>query len=168
MQRMAQGTFRGNTEAGLNAVKDFIDDSNAAVENGVRFATFKVARDKMIENGVPRELAVQQAASLAKNLTVNFNRRGQSGNTLNALYLFFNASVQGTANLVRGLNVFNPNSSRTKQAIVFSMIGFGALMSALAEELLDEDELRDIEDYVRNRNMIIPHALWGGDPKSTR
>ena len=76
MQRMAQGTFRGNTEAGLNAVKDFIDDSNAAVENGVRFATFKVARDKMIENGVPRELAVQQAASLAKNLTVNFNRRG--------------------------------------------------------------------------------------------
>jgi len=165
MQRMAQGTFRGNTEAGLNAVKDFIDDSNAAVENGVRFATFKVARDKMIENGVPRELAIQQAASLAKNLTVNFNRRGQSGNTLNALYLFFNASVQGTANLVRGLNVFSPNSSRTKQAIVFSMIGFGALMSALAEELLDEDELRDIEDYVRNRNMIIPHALWGGDPK---
>jgi len=165
MQRMAQGTFRGNTEAGLNAVKDFIDDSNAAVENGVRFATFKVARDKMIENGVPRELAIQQAASLAKNLTVNFNRRGQSGNTLNALYLFFNASVQGTANLVRGLNVFSPNSSRTKQAIVFSMIGFGALMSALAEELMDEDELRDIEDYVRNRNMIIPHALWGGDPK---
>jgi len=165
MQRMAQGTFRGNTEAGLNAVKDFIDDSNSAVENGVRFATFKVARDKMIENGVPRELAIQQAASLAKNLTVNFNRRGQSGNTLNALYLFFNASVQGTANLVRGLNVFSPNSSRTKQAIVFSMIGFGALMSALAEELMDEDELRDIEDYVRNRNMIIPHALWGGDPK---
>ena len=165
MQRMAQGTFRGNTEAGLNAVKNFIDDSNAAVENGVRLATFKVARDKMIENGVPRELAVQQAASLAKNLTVNFNRRGQSGNTLNALYLFFNASVQGTANLLRGLNVFDPNSSRTKQAIVFSMIGFGALMSALAEELMDEDELRDIEDYVRNRNMIIPHALWGGDPK---
>ena len=165
MQSMAQGTFRGNTRAGLNAVKDFIDDSNAAVENGVRLATFKVARDKMIENGVPRELAVQQAASLSKNLTVNFNRRGQSGNTLNALYLFFNASVQGTANLVRGLNVLDPNSSRTKQAIVFSMIGIGALFSALAEELMDEDELRDIEDYVRNRNIIIPHALWGGDPK---
>tara|TARA_B100001094_G_scaffold120767_1_gene116484 strand:+ start:7651 stop:15555 length:7905 start_codon:yes stop_codon:yes gene_type:complete len=165
MQRMAQGTFRGNAEAGLGAVKNFIDDSNAAVENGVRFATFKVARDKMIENGVPRELAIQQAASLAKNLTVNFNRRGQSGNTLNALYLFFNASVQGTANLVRGLNVLDPNSSRTKQAVVFSMIGLGALFSALAEELLDEEELRNIEDYVRDRNIIIPQALWGGDPK---
>jgi len=165
MVSMANGTFRGNAAKGVLAVKDFIDDGNAAVENGVRLATFVAARDAMLAKGIDRDTAVQQAATLAKNLTVNFNRRGNSGQLLNGLYLFFNASVQGTVNTLRGMNVFDPNSSRTKQAVVGGIIGFGALMAALAESLMDEEELEDIPEYIRDRNMIIPDALWGGDPK---
>ena len=166
MVDMANGTFSGNATQGLLAVKDFIDDGNAAVENGVRLATFVAARDAMLAKGIDRDTAIQQAATLAKNLTVNFNRRGNSGQLLNGLYLFFNASVQGTVNTLRGLNVLDPNSSRTKQAVVGGILGFGALMAALAESLMDEEELRNIPEYIRDRNMIIPDAFWGGDPKT--
>ncbi|MHC5061792.1 MAG: DUF7178 family protein [Planctomycetota bacterium] len=165
MIEMANGTFKGNAAKGFSAVKSFVDDTNNAVENGVRLATFVAARDSFIDAGISRDVAIQQASTLAKNLTVNFNRRGNSGQLLNALYLFFNASVQGTVNTMRGLNVFDPNSSRTKQGIVAAIMGFGALMAAIGDMALEEDEFEDIEDYVRDRNMVIPHALWGGDPK---
>ena len=36
----------------------------------------------------------QQAASLAKNITVNFNRKGQMATQVGALYAFFNASAR--------------------------------------------------------------------------
>jgi len=165
MIEMANGTFKGNAAKGFSAVKSFVDDTNNAVENGVRLATFVAARDSFIDAGIPRELAIQQASTLAKNLTVNFNRRGNSGQLLNSLYLFFNASVQGTVNTMRGLNVFDPNSSRTKQGIVAAIMGFGALMAALGDMALEDDEFEDIEEYIRDRNIVIPHAFWGGDPK---
>ena len=165
MVEMANGTFKGGAAKGFSAVKSFVDDTNNAVENGVRLATFVAARDSFIDAGISRDLAIQQAATLAKNLTVNFNRRGNSGQLLNSLYLFFNASVQGTVNTMRGLNVLDPNSSRTKQGMVAAIMGFGALMAAIGDMALEEDEFEDIEDYVRDRNMVIPHALWGGDPK---
>ncbi len=165
MVDMANGTFTGNATQGIVAVKDFIDDTNSAVENGVRLATFVAARDAMLAKGIDRDTALQEASTLAKNLTVNFNRRGNSGQLLNGLYLFFNASVQGTVNTMRGLNVFNPDSSRTKQAVVGGIVGFGALMAALAESLMDEEEFDDIPEYIRDRNIIVPDALWGGDPK---
>ena len=165
MIEMASGTFKGNAKKGFRSTLDFIDDYNSAVENGVRLATFVAARDAMIEKGIPRNEAIQEAATLAKNLTVNFNRKGNSGQLLNGLYLFFNASVQGTVNTMRGLNVFSKNSSRTKQGIVGGIMAFGALTTSIAQSILGDDEYEKIPTYVRDRNIIIPAALWGGDPK---
>ena len=143
-----------------------MDDSNNAVENGVRLATFVAARDAMIKGGMSRSDAIQQPSTLSKNLTVNFNRKGNSGQLLNGLYHFFNASVQGTVNTMRGLNVFDPKSSRTKQALVGSIMGFGALTAAISNALMGEDEFERIPDYIRDRNIIIPDALWGGDSEA--
>jgi len=160
MIEMAKGTFRGNFRSRFENVRDFVEDTNAAVENGVRFASFKAARDEFIENGIPRDEAIAKAATLAKNLTVNFNRSGDQGQLLNSLYLFFNASVQGTMNFARGLNVFDPRSSRIKQGMVASMVGSGALLSALAEAMSDEDDngesfYANIPNYVKERNIVI-------------
>lgn len=166
MEAVARGTLKGMSLQAKDAFMGFVNDTNAAVENGVRLSAFKNARDAFIEKGMERDLAIQQAASLAKNLTVNFNRKGQNGNFLNALYLFFNAAIQSSAALVRGLNVLDPNSSRLKQGIVASLIGSGALMSYLIDQLLDMDEmsekeLRDLEEHIRERNFIVPDALLG-------
>ena len=166
---MQEGTFNGNDKKRYHSIRYFVDDANSAVENGVRFSTFKKARDLFVENGVPRDEAVAQAATLAKNLTVNFNRKGEAGNLLNSLYIFFNASVQGTINFARGLNVFDPESSRTKQALVGSMVGFGALL-AYMNALLGEDEEESGRSYYskipafeKERNIIIMKSIFNPD-----
>ena len=160
MIEMEKGTTKGNFLSRYNDVRDFVEDNNSAVENGVRFASFKAARDQFLENGMDRDEAIAQAASLAKNLTVNFNRSGMMGAQLNSLYLFFNASVQGTMNFARGMNVFDPRASRLKQGIVGSMVGAGALAAALAEAQSEEDDngksfYMNIPDYVKERNIVI-------------
>jgi SAM-dependent methyltransferase len=158
---MESGTFRGDFKRRFKTVMDFVEDSNSAVENAVRLATFKAARNELMDSGVNRQEAVATAASLAKNLTVNFNRKGMSGDLLNSIYLFYNASVQGTLNFARGMNVFDPKSSRTKQGMVGSMIAFGALMAARAEEESEENPesgrsyYSEIPDYVKERNLVI-------------
>ena len=115
----------------------------------------------MIEKGMPRNEAIQEAATLAKNLTVNFNRKGNSGQLLNGLYLFFNASVQGTVNTMRGLNVFSKDSSRFKQGMVGGIIGFGALTTAIAQSILGEDEYEKIPEYIRDRKFNHPSGTVG-------
>ncbi len=163
---MANGTLAGTTQKRFQEVLRFVEDVNDAVENAVRFATFKASRDELLNAGVPRDQAVKRAASLAKNLTINFNRKGMAGDFLNSLYLFFNASVQGTANFARGLfgpkgNPFSSEASRIKQGAVGGLIALGALTAMKAEEESEENPrtgrsyYSEIPAYVKERNMII-------------
>ena len=153
---MNNGSFTGSVKRRFKSTINFVDDVNSAVENGVRFATFVEARDRFIQEGVNRPEAIARAASLAKNLTVNFNRKGMNGDTMNALYLFYNASVQGTANLMRGIG--------SKKKLMSAMIGMGYLTSMLADEMSDEDEYREgLKDFQKTRNMLIPKSLIFGD-----
>ena len=168
---MAQGTFKGNMKAGKDAIAGFVSDVNGAIENGVRFATFKNARDLFIKNGDSRAEAVAKAATLAKNLTVNFNRKGNSGELLNGLYLFFNASVQGTANFLRGM------SSPAKQRMLLAMASFGSLVTYLNEMVSEEDDdgksaYANIPSFVKERNLVLmrninPFYEGSGDPPYT-
>jgi len=161
MVEMAQGTMKGNFKKRFKYIMEFIEDANASVENGVRFATFKEARNQWLDAGIDRSEAVARAASLAKNLTINFNRKGMSGDAANSLFLFFNASVQGVSNLARGLNVFSKEGSRIKQGVVASLVGLGALLALRAEEESEEDPetgrsyFSQIPSYVKNRNAIV-------------
>ena len=157
---MAKGNFKGNFKKGYKAVFDFVEDANSSVENGVRLATFVASRDALLERGIAPDLAKAQAATLAKNLTINFNRKGMMGDMLNSTYLFFNASMQGSMNLVRGMNPLDKDSSRIKQGVIGGLAGFGALMSWLGEEESEIDPMSgrsyysQIPDYIKERNII--------------
>ncbi|EOS6249820.1 LPD5 domain-containing protein, partial [Escherichia coli] len=87
---LAKGGWKGQSIGAWNSFLNLVEDANGAVENALRLSAYKHARDA----GLSR----QQAASLAKNMTVNFNRRGEQGALMNSLYMFANASIQGTAN----------------------------------------------------------------------
>tara|TARA_R110000765_G_scaffold352156_2_gene442062 strand:- start:225 stop:1562 length:1338 start_codon:yes stop_codon:yes gene_type:complete len=140
----------------MGALKTWVDDGNASVENGVRFAVYKNAR----KQGVSKK----QSAILAKNLTVNFNRKGMQGQTLNSLYLFFNASVQGTANMLRGLR-----TSKRKQAAVAGLAGFAMVQTALNEMMGGDDEesgrshYSQVPDYVKERNLVFMKRDGSGE-----
>ncbi|EOL4134391.1 LPD5 domain-containing protein, partial [Escherichia coli] len=96
---LAKGGWKGQSIGAWHSFLNLVEDANGAVENALRLSAYKHARDA----GLSR----QQAASLAKNMTVNFNRRGEQGALMNSLYMFANASIQGTANLVRTLGHLN-------------------------------------------------------------
>ena len=184
MVDMSSDTFKGNIKQRRKAVGDFIENINSSVENGVRFASFIKARDAFMASRINErqkelgrklnaqeiteieKLSIAQASTLAKNLTINFNRRGQQGVLLNSLYLFFNAGVQGTANFMRGF--VGPNPSRVKQSAGAAMVGFGALLSLLNEAASDEDEngesfYANIPDHEKERNMIFMKSIFNPD-----
>ena len=91
----ASNTKAGKARKTFNTITDFVSDYNDIAENATRFSVYYHARKQGISK--------KQASSLAKNLTVNFNRKGEWGNTVNSLYMFANASVQGTANMLRAV-----------------------------------------------------------------
>jgi hypothetical protein len=110
------------------------------MENAIRLSAYKVGLDK----GMSKE----QAASLAKNLTTNFNKKGQIGNQAGALYAFFTAAVQGTTRMIRTLK--GPAGKR----IFFGGLIIGAVQAMmLALAGFDEDEP---PDFIKDRNFVIP------------
>jgi len=122
------------------AMFDWLSDYNESMENAVRLASFKAAK----ESG----MSVEQAASLAKNITVNFNRKGQVATQMGALYAFFNASVQGTARLAETM------AGPMGKKILYG----GLLLGSMQAMLLAAAGMGDDEppEFVRERSIIIP------------
>ncbi len=137
-----------------NPALNMIENVNLAVDNAVRLATYVEAR----KNGWSKA----DAASLSKNLTVNFNRRGEIGATMNAWYPFANAAIQGSHVILKAMK------SRNVLKIVGGMILFGFLNDLLAATLSGTDEDGELEydqlpAYKSERNIIV--ATPFGDEK---
>ncbi|MCK5607351.1 hypothetical protein KAR91_36040, partial [Candidatus Pacearchaeota archaeon] len=96
-------TTTGAARRHFKMVTDFVSDYNAVVENMIRLATFDEAVKVLMENGRTEVEANLIAGDIVRNLTVNFSEKGEMGSALNALYLFFNASVQGSARMFQAL-----------------------------------------------------------------
>lgn len=126
-----------------HAALDLLDGFNTTLENAVRLSAYKSALDK----GQSRA----QAAKLARELTVDFNRKGRLGRELGPLYAFFNASVQGTARTLQTLK------GPTGRRVIAGGLGLGVLQAlALASAGYDDDEL---QEFTKSRAFIIPMGL---------
>lgn len=142
----AKGGTRAATRKLVRGVFEFVEDVNGAVENATRLAAYANAR----RNGQ----SAQAAARLAKNLTVNFNRKGSAGPTINALYLFYNASIQGTTRFLRAMK------SPKVQGIMASTAVFGFALASMNRAMGgDDDDGEDrwdkIPEWEKARNLII-------------
>jgi len=123
-------------------VLNWLSDFNEAIENGVRLSAYK--------EGLDMGLSKAEAASVAKNLTVNFNRKGAMTAQAGALYAFFNAAVQGTARL--GETLTGPAGKKIVMGGL--LLGVAQAMALAAAGLEDEPE------WLKDKNFIIP--LGGG------
>jgi len=131
----------------VDALAGFMQDYNKVAENAVRLSAFHHAR----ENG----MSVDQAASLAKNLTVNFNRGGEFKTLANALYLFYNASLQGSLVLMNAAR-----RSKKVRRILGGLVGVGLVTDMVNRMMSDDDEdgkkLYDkIPNYVLEHNWVV-------------
>lgn len=148
LQKEFKQISEGKVKAAGRAMVDWLSDYNDSMENATRLSAYKVAKEKFIKEGMSEAEAKQEAASLAKNLTVNFNRKGQIATQAGALYAFFNAAVQGTTRLAQTLR------GPTGKKIIAGGLLLGAMQAALlAAAGFDEEEP---PEFVRERNIIIP------------
>ena len=130
------------------AVMRWLSDFNDSIENAIRVSVYKNALDK----GISKE----RAASLAKNITVNFNRTGAMSRNFQTLYAFFNASVQGTTRIAETLFTPDGKLSPTGKKIVMGGITLGLMQAVLlAMAGLDDDE---VPDFVKDKSFIIPYG----------
>jgi hypothetical protein len=138
----------------------FIDDYNDVVENASRLSVYVNARRQ--------GLTEKAAASLAKNLTVNFNRRGEMTNSINALYMFFNASVQGTANMLRAVmtpadktkKIWDPEFYNMTQKLAMALPIATILMAQANREWGGDDDdgksfYDKVPNYVKETNFVL-------------
>jgi hypothetical protein len=145
LARLDHGTIR----KAVDAVLDWLSDYNDAMENGVRLSAYKA--------GLDAGMTSQRAAALAKNLTVNFNRKGQATANANALYAFFNARVQGTARMMEVM--YDEKGGKISMTSVGKKIVAGGMLIgafqaiALMAAGFDGDEP---PDFLKSKNIIIP------------
>lgn len=143
---LKKATLSGNALKAMKSVFGALSDFNDTLENSIRLSAYIQASKPKSEGGLG--LSKQQAAVIAKNLTVNFDKKGQISANVNALYAFFNASIQGTARLATTLT--GPKGK--------AIIGGGILLGSMQSILLAAAGFREDEppEFVKQRNFIIP------------
>ena len=133
---------------------NILKDANAAMENATRLAVFKAVMDT-------GKATPQQAAFMARNITVNFTKKGELGTALNAAYLFYNANIGGN------LRILQAAKSPRVQKILMAGMAAGAFENLFNQMVGEEDEdgftdYDKIPEYVKESNIIIPMD-WIGE-----
>lgn len=148
----------GAAKAPFKSLAKFMYDLNSAVENGIRFSTF-VEFIKSENNGQikgAKKETLEQAASLAKQLTIDYTTKGHLSNAINSHFIFFNAAVQSNIPLYRAL----AKSPKLAVQIGGGLASFGSLITLYNYMVSDEDETgrpiyENIAERYGNRYVII-------------
>ena len=136
---------------GAKKLGSLLENTNIVAENAMRVATFKT----LVEKG----FSDARAAQAARNVTVNFAKTGEYGRILNSMYLFYNASIQGTFAALQAAS-----KSRKVRAMWAGIIAYGLMQDQLASLFGEEDEdgnliYDKIPDYTLEHNLIIPDLV---------
>lgn len=105
-------TNRSNPRRAARMFIENIDNFNTVFEDSTRLSLYKEA----LRRGVSRK----RAAEIAKEASVNFNKFGTGGPVLNALWMFSNASIQGTTKMLRAMK--NPKVAAAVSTAVGSAV----------------------------------------------
>jgi hypothetical protein len=132
---------------GVGSMLSFMENYNTVVENAIRVATFKALAPRIGE---------ERAAFAARNVSVDFAKGGEYKSLMNSMYLFYNASLQGTFALLSAAT----RSGKVRNIWVGIMVA-GLLQDQLNAALSDEDEdgqlvYDKVPDYVLEHNLIFP------------
>lgn len=154
---------RGYTREALTAIGKFVEDFNTTMENSVRLSVYVQARKSGADRGT--------GATLSKDVTVNFNRKGESTAQVNAMYLFFNAAVQGNVNMAQALASGEAGGRKKKvtnaRLAAGGLVAMGAamaLMNMWNSEEDDDGELKyqDLPEHAKNRVQLFMYGSEEG------
>jgi len=136
---------------GAKKLGSLLENTNIVAENAMRVATYKTLRQK--------GFTPARAAQAARNVTVNFAKTGEYGRILNSMYLFYNASIQGTFAALQAAT-----KSRKVRTMWAGLIAYGLMQDQLAALFGEEDEdgnliYDKIPDYTLEHNLILPDLV---------
>ena len=141
-KKISSYSDKGNIKGSIRVFARFIEDYNSVIESSTRLSAYKT----LVDSGVSKE----KASQIAKNMTVNFNKKGQWGVFLNTLYLFYNASVQGGFNILKTLKT----KKGRRIAMLLGVAGF--LQSFLNRNFgPDPDEWDEVSDYEKDTKWLF-------------
>ena len=140
MRKLNRGGILNMRKQGKRLV-DAFDSWNQVFEDSTRLSVYKTALDK----GLSRE----KAAIMAKNATINFNKKGTGGPVLNGLYMFANASIQGSTKLVRAMK--NPKVA----AAVSTAVGGSVWVVNNWNDKVDPEWRDKVSEWDRDANLVV-------------
>lgn len=136
-----------------------ISGINESIEIATRLSVFKFLKQEGYSS--------EKAASISKNMTVNFNKKGQMTPLVNTMYLFSNAGIQ--ANMTGIRNVIKSKKAK-KYAVGTALLGlaYPFIQEYLINMLSDDDEEKErykklISDEEKQGQIVIPigdNRVW--------
>ena len=137
---------------GVNDYIHFIEAANDYAENITRFAAYCTSRQA--------GRSIERSISDAKELTINFNRKGTDGGiwgTVRSLCAFSNASIQALVVFSRGVKA-NP---KRMSAFISGYTAMAITMAVIARLIGgDDDDYFKLSKYDRQNNLCLP--MFGG------
>lgn len=138
----------------IGAAYDAIKNVNGVVENATRLSAYAAARRA--------GASIDQSARLAKNITVNFNRKGSAGAAINAMWLFYNASIQGSQRFLSAMK--NPKVQGIMASTAALGFGLGYYNRMIGGKDDDGQDYWDkVPDFEKQRNLVILNAFGKGN-----
>ena len=148
-QEIDRANNAGKPYLAKKSILKLIEDANNSVEQGVRLSAYKTMRD--LGNSKAK------SASFAKNLTVNFNKKGVWGPTLNSYFLFANPGIQGIARHIdsyregKGKGKFR-NKKSYGMALALMALGY---YNSMYNDWVDEEEHDKQSDFDKDLNWLF-------------
>ena len=150
IRRLASDSKLGKTARMSKRVfVDAWDILNTAFDNGVRLSAYTSLREA--------GMSPEKAAAAARDMTVDFSKKGTGGKTINQYYVFANATIQGNVKVARLAK------SRRGMQILGGVVAFGYINNLMGRMLMGDDEDDDglpdwenIPEHVKRNNIVIP------------
>jgi hypothetical protein len=139
-----------------SSIKGLVEDYNTAAENGTRLAAYATAREIGVD--------AIDAAVIAKQVTVNFNEKGNMTTNINSAFAFFNASVQGTATIARTMTERTKDGKHRISKNGWEVMAGGFVLGTLQYFILAMmglDDRDDLPDFVKDKSFILPSPKKG-------
>jgi hypothetical protein len=139
--------LRANKKFGVNKILKMIENANRIAEDSTRLTVYK----KALQSG----RSAKQAAILAKESTINFDRKGTASPVISALYAFSNPAIQG---LVKTGQIFkNP---KIASFVATTLLAGHAAINEWNDSV-DPLWRKKVSQY--DRDAGIPIFLWKKD-----
>ena len=140
--------------SGVKRFGNFIESYNKVVENSIRLATFKAFADAGFSD--------QDAAYMSQNVTVNYGRGGIHKSTMTALWMFYNANIQGNMTILNAMA-----RSKAVRGVVGAVIVSGIMQDLMMSLMAGDDEETGDNKYDQIPDWLLESRAVFIDPTGT-